>query len=184
MAARNPDAVANQGEFQAHRPREEPLTTHGHKPGVLLGNDTAPEFTAKTLPPGSAPTDRTFQPNNISEVPSQALNPDVLPSHGKESTHTTASSTLGGATSGDVHKGLGKPVQGQTSSELHGGKAGSGREGGLAGVGASGAASGAKMADERVQVHQRGLEREGGKFAGTKSDKTEVGAEELPNESA
>ncbi|KAI4168439.1 MAG: hypothetical protein LQ348_007496, partial [Seirophora lacunosa] len=131
MAARNADAMTNdQGEFQPHKPRDEPLSTHGHKPGVLVGNDTAPEFTAKTLPPGSAPADRTFKPNNISEVPGQADNPDVLRSHGKESTQTTAESTLGGATSGDVHQGLGKPIQGQSSSELHGGKAGAGREGG------------------------------------------------------
>ncbi|KAL9007671.1 MAG: hypothetical protein Q9173_007110, partial [Seirophora scorigena] len=116
-----------------------------HKPGVLVGNDNAPEFTAKTLPPGSAPADRTFKPNNISEVPGQADNPDVLRSHGKESTQTTAESTLGGATSGDVHQGLGKPIQGQSSSELHGGKAGAGREGGLVGVGVSGAKSGNQM---------------------------------------
>ncbi len=29
MASRNPDAVANQGEFHAARPRDEPLTTSG-----------------------------------------------------------------------------------------------------------------------------------------------------------
>ncbi|KAI4280205.1 MAG: hypothetical protein L6R35_005956, partial [Caloplaca aegaea] len=158
MAARNPDAMTNyQGEFQPHKPRDEPSTTHGHKPGVLVGNDTAPEFTAKTLPPGTAPADRTFAPNSTSEVPGQANNPDVLRSHGKESTYTTASSTLGGATSADVHQGLGKPVQGQSSSELHGGNtAGAGREGGLVGVGASGAPSGNQMVDERMQAGQRG----------------------------
>ncbi|KAL8918435.1 MAG: hypothetical protein Q9208_007340 [Pyrenodesmia sp. 3 TL-2023] len=184
MAARNADAMNNaQGEFQARQPREEPLTTHGHKPGVQVGNDAAPEFSAKTLPPGSAPESRTFKPNNISEVPGQADNPDVLRSHGKESTYTSASSTLGGATSADVHTGMGKPIQGQTSSELHGGKAGAGREGGLAGVGASGAPSGNQMLDERTQPNQRGVEKEGGALAGTKS-KTEIGADELPNESA
>jgi len=35
----------------------------------MVGNDNVQEFTAKTLPPGSAPTDRTFKPNNVSEVP-------------------------------------------------------------------------------------------------------------------
>ncbi|KAL8643421.1 MAG: hypothetical protein Q9226_008390, partial [Calogaya cf. arnoldii] len=124
MAARNPDSITNaQGEVHPSHPRDEPLTTHGHKPGVLVGNDAAPEFSAKTLPPGSAPKDRTFQPNNISEVPGQADNENVLRSHGKESTHTTASSTLGGATSGDVHTGLGKPVQGQNVSDRGGGLA-------------------------------------------------------------
>ncbi|KAL8809557.1 MAG: hypothetical protein Q9200_003315, partial [Gallowayella weberi] len=132
MAARNADSITNaQGEVHPSVPRDEPLTTSGHKPGILVGNDTAPEFSAKTLPAGSAPADRTFQPNATSEVPGQADNDNVLRSHGKESTHTTASSTLGGATSGDVHTGLGKPVQGQTSHD---------RGGGLAGVGASGAA--------------------------------------------
>ncbi|KAL8849540.1 MAG: hypothetical protein Q9221_005474 [Calogaya cf. arnoldii] len=177
MAARNPDSITNaQGEVHPSHPRDEPLTTHGHKPGVLVGNDTAPEFSAKTLPPGSAPTDRTFQPNNISEIPGQADNENVLRSHGKESTHTTASSTLGGATSGDVHTGLGKPVQGQNSSD---------RGGGLAGVGASGAASGNQMVDTEMQAGQRGMDKEGGDKAGEKGVKgSEVGADELPNESA
>ncbi|KAL8770507.1 MAG: hypothetical protein Q9209_003762 [Squamulea sp. 1 TL-2023] len=175
MAARNADSVTNaQGEIHPTMPRDEPLTTHGHKPGVLVGNDTAPEFSAKTLPPGSAPKDRTFQPNNISEVPGQAE--PSLRSHGKESTHTTASSTLGGATSGDVHTGLGKPVQGQNVSD---------RGGGLAGVGASGAASGNQRVDEEMRAGQRGLEKEGGDKAGKKGVKgSEVGADELPNESA
>ncbi|KAL8898427.1 MAG: hypothetical protein Q9207_006705 [Kuettlingeria erythrocarpa] len=185
MAARNADAMVNKGEFQPHKPRDEPLTTHGHKPGVKVGNDEAPEFSAKTLPPGSAPDSRTFKPNNVSEIPSQANNPDVLRSHGKEDTHTTASSTLGGATSADVHTGLGKPIHGQTSRELHGGKPGYGREGGLAGVGSSEAASSNQMADERTQPTQRGIEREEGVLAGRKpTDKTEVGAEDLPNEMA
>ncbi|KAL8710365.1 MAG: hypothetical protein Q9225_007301 [Loekoesia sp. 1 TL-2023] len=185
MAARNPDSMTNeQGEFQPHKPRDEPLTTHGHKPGVLVGNDTAPEFSAKTLPPGSAPDDRTFKPNNISEVPGQADNPDVLRSHGKESTHTTASSTLGGATSGDVYQGLGKPMQGQTRSETKGGKDIGGYGAGFVGIGASGAASGNQMADERMQPSQRGLEKEGADIAGKKVDHSAVGAEELPNESA
>ncbi|KAL8723953.1 MAG: hypothetical protein Q9166_008208 [cf. Caloplaca sp. 2 TL-2023] len=177
MAARNADSITNaQGEVHPSQPRDEPLTTHGHKPGVLVGNDTAPEFTAKTLPPGSAPADRTFKPNNISEVPGQADNPDVLRSHGKESTQTTASSTLGGATSGDVHQGLGKPVQGENTRD---------RGGGLAGVGASGAASGNQMVDEEMQAGQRGLEKEGGALAGKKGVKgSDVGADELPNESA
>ncbi|KAI4255108.1 MAG: hypothetical protein LQ352_002737 [Teloschistes flavicans] len=181
MASRNPDAMTNaQGEFQPHKPRDEPETTHGHKPGVLVGNDSAPEFSAKTLPPGSAPADRTFKPNNISEVPGQADNPDVLRSHGKESTLTTASSTLGGATSQDVHTGLGKPIQGQVASDAKGAQGG-----GLAGVGASGAASGNQMTDERTQPSQRGLEKEGGDLAGKRGgDKIEIGADELPNESA
>ena len=153
-----------------------------HQPGKLVGNDAAPEFSAKTLPPGSAPADRTFQPNPVSETPGQANNPDVLRSHGKESAQTTASSTLTGATSGDVYQGMGKPLQGQTTNESIGGQNEGGHGAGLAGVGASGVASGNQAADERVQTSQRGLEKEGGALAGTKGDKGAVGADELPNE--
>ncbi|KAL9598547.1 MAG: hypothetical protein Q9219_004449 [cf. Caloplaca sp. 3 TL-2023] len=205
MASRNPDSMTNaQGEFQPHKPRDEPSTTTGlplpslpplitntlpspfsqHQPGKLVGNDAVPEFSAKTLPPGSAPVSNTFQPNNLSETPGQANNPDVLRSHGKESTHTTASSTLGGATSGDMYQGLGKPVQGQSSSELRG--AVGEREGGMVGVGgAGGVPSGNQMVDERVQAGQRGLEKEGaGGVAGRKVDQGAEGADELPGESA
>ena len=45
----------------------------------------------------------------MNEVPGQADNPDVDGA-------TKASDTLVGATSADVHTGLGKPVQGQTLS--------------------------------------------------------------------
>ncbi|KAL8747240.1 MAG: hypothetical protein Q9190_000859 [Brigantiaea leucoxantha] len=185
MASRNADSITNaQGEVHPSKPRDEPLTTHGHKPGILTGNDTVPEFHAKTLPPGSAPADRTFKPNPVSEVPGQALNDSVERSHGKESTKTTASSTLGGATSGDVYTGLGKPMQGQTVSDTKGGKNPGGHGGGLVGVGASGAPSGNQMVDERMQESQRGLEREEGVLAGTRGDKGSVGADELPNEEA
>jgi hypothetical protein len=44
----------------------------------------------------------------------------------------SASDTLQGATSADVHTGLGHPGQGQTSSELHDGSRGGGQ--GLAGL--------------------------------------------------
>ena len=95
------------------------LPSHQHKPGVLAGEkDQAPEFSAKVLPPGSAPADRTFRPNPQSEVPGQADNEAVLRSHGKESTYTDANATLGGATSADVHTGYGHPGQGQSSNEL------------------------------------------------------------------
>ena len=83
-----------------------------------------------------------------------------------------------------MHTGLGHPGQGQTSQELHGGKAGEGRGGGLAGVGASGAASGNQMADERTQPNQRASEKEEGKYAGTRGDKADRAAENMPNETA
>ncbi|EMC92209.1 hypothetical protein BAUCODRAFT_27538 [Baudoinia panamericana UAMH 10762] len=121
---RNTDAVSNQmpgggsGEFHSKIERDEPLTTHGHKPGVLVGNDAAPEFSAKTLPPGSAPADRTFKPNNASDIPpSQQYRPDSEIE--ADAPQASASDTLGGATSGEVHTGIGKPIQGQSSKELH-----------------------------------------------------------------
>jgi len=125
-----------QGEFNPHKPRDEPLTTSGHKPGVNVGNDTAPEFHAQTLPAGSAPPSRTFQPNPVGETPGQADNDATLRSHGKESTYTNAIDTLGGATSGDVHTGLGHPGQGQLATEeRHEGKHTAKREGaGLEGL--------------------------------------------------
>ena len=151
---------------------------------MLVGNDTKPEFSAQTLPPGSAPASRTFQPNNISEVPGQADNDATLRSHGKESTYTTAESTLGGATSGDVNTGLGKPMQGQSSSELrHDGQNSGQKQGlGLAGL-QSGKYNTNQGVDERMDESQRSLESEHG-ARGTRGDKSELGAEDLPGESA
>jgi len=98
--------------------------------------DHAPEFQAKTLPPGSAPSDRTFQANPTDEVP-------VAASGGS----TSAQDTIGGATSGDVHTGLGKPVQGQSSSELH---SNTKIAGGLQNVGAGGVPSGADLGGSKA----------------------------------
>ena len=148
---------------------------------MLVGNDAVPEFHAKTLPPGTAPPDRTFQPNATSETPGQADNENVLRSYGKESTYTSAESTLGGATSGDVHTGLGKPMQGQSSYEQRHESKHEG--GGLLGRGASEVASGNQSADEKLDPRQRALERESGDIAGKKFS-TDKGADELPNESA
>ncbi|KAI9709117.1 MAG: hypothetical protein M1820_003563 [Bogoriella megaspora] len=117
-ATRNTDAVANQGgEFHSSVERSEPLTTHGHKPGVLASEaDRAPEFSAQTLPAGTAPRDRTFAPNANNEAPPlQDYSSNVDP----EAERTSAADTLGGATSGDVHTGLGHPGQGQSSAERH-----------------------------------------------------------------
>ncbi|KIW55894.1 hypothetical protein PV05_04602 [Exophiala xenobiotica] len=120
MAARNPDSMTNaQGEFNPHKPRSEPMEKHGHQIGVKASPaDNAPEFSAQTLPPGTAPKEATYQPNPVNEVPGQANNPDVLRSHGKEGVRTDPLSTMPGATSADVHTGLGHPGQGQTSTEI------------------------------------------------------------------
>ncbi|ETI27532.1 hypothetical protein G647_09723 [Cladophialophora carrionii CBS 160.54] len=120
MAARNADSMTNaQGEFHPRQPRAEPMEKHGHQMGQKTSpNDYAPEFSAKTLPPGTAPKESTFQPNATSEIPGQQFNDNVDRSHGKEGVRTDPLSTLPGATSADVHTGLGHPGQGQTSTEL------------------------------------------------------------------
>ncbi|TDZ27713.1 hypothetical protein C8035_v009465 [Colletotrichum spinosum] len=133
-ATRNIDSVNNkQGEFHPRVPRSEPLTTKGHAPGVKVGNDAYPEFHAETHPAGTAPAENSFAPDAASETPGQALNPDAHPAG------TTGALDFPGATSGDVHAGMGKPVQGQTSNELHGAKVRhrTGESAGLEGVGAS-----------------------------------------------
>lgn len=121
--------------------------------------DNTPEFSAEILPPGSAPAQNTFRPNTVSEVPGQADNEDTLRSQDKESTYTSASDTLGGATSGDVYTGYGHPGQGQTSSELrHDGEHHRKRQGG--GLESVGVSSGRGIASERVDERQRGLEHD------------------------
>lgn len=102
------------------------LTTQQHKPGVLTGNDAVSEFNAQTLPAGSAPSNATYT-SNVHDTPPQAPGNKI-----------PASETLGGQTSGEVHTGLGKPMQGMTSNELHhdGGKKSQGA-GGAEGVGGS-----------------------------------------------
>jgi hypothetical protein len=91
-----------------------------------VGNERIPEYHAETLPAGSAPEERTFAPNT-------AFRDDAVD---EESTATSAADSLGGATSADVNKGLGKPMQGETSrEERHERK----RQGhGVMGVGAEG----------------------------------------------
>ncbi|OJD30773.1 uncharacterized protein BKCO1_5600032 [Diplodia corticola] len=113
-------AVSNQeGEFSSKVPPSEPLEKGGHKPGVLATPaDHAGEFHIQTLPAGTAPASSTHAPQN---------DPEIAPGS------TTALDSLPGATSGDVHTGLGHPGSGQTSQELHH----DGNRGGLAGVGAT-----------------------------------------------
>ncbi|TVY65639.1 hypothetical protein LSUE1_G006976 [Lachnellula suecica] len=159
-ASRNSEAVSNQGEFHSSVPRSEPLTTKGHAPGVKVGNDAAPEFSAETLPAGTAPADRTFQPDTTSSIPGQANNPNVT-----KETWTSAQDTIGGATSADVHTGLGHPGSGQTSNELHGTEKRD--RNGLAGVGA----------DPSDPVRERGLDIDFPK--GTKG-KSGVNREDIP----
>jgi len=91
-----------------------------HKPGVKASpKDQVEEFKAQTLPPGSAPSDRTFRPNTQSEVPSQANDDATIDNDDAEETYTSAADTLCGATSADMNQGVGRPIQGQTSTEIH-----------------------------------------------------------------
>ena len=114
---------------------------------MKVGNDAAPEFSAQTLPAGTAPADRTFQPKPNSETSGQANNPDIA-----TESHTLASDTINGASSADVHQGLGMPVQGQSSQHLHGSGVAKGqKEGnGLVGV----------VADSSDSFRERALDHE------------------------
>ncbi|KAL3452258.1 hypothetical protein BJX65DRAFT_175655 [Aspergillus insuetus] len=118
-----------------------PLHQDKHAPGVKASPyDNKPEFSMETHPPGTAPAGSSFKPNPIDHSGEQGLNPNVERSHGKEPVKTTAEQTLMGATSKDVHKGLGHPGSGQTSTEMrHDGQhtrknPGHGLEGSLQGV--------------------------------------------------
>ncbi len=177
----NPDAVSGQGD-QFHsrvKPSEHlkdpvvsfnccqsmsfsSLTAVQHKPGVMASErDKAPEFHAQAVPQGTAPPDRLFKPNTASEAPPTS---DSTGEGDAESTEVSASDTLGGATSKDVHTGLGKPMQGETSAELrHDGQHGRKKEKlGLAGTGASEVGQGGKQVDphEPEFANQRGLDKE------------------------
>jgi len=116
------------------------------------------------VPPGTAPADRTFAPNTQSEVPGQANNPNI-----SKDTWTSAQDTISGATSADVHTGLGHPGSGQTSNELHGdgNYQGKRERQGLAGVGA----------DQTDSFRERGLDIDHPK--GTKG-KSGVNREDIP----
>ncbi|KAI1372514.1 hypothetical protein F4677DRAFT_264463 [Hypoxylon crocopeplum] len=112
-ASRNSESMAHQGEFRSRVPPAEPLTTTGHKPGVMVGNDAVPEFHMERHTPGTAPREHTFQPRPEGETPAEAPNVE-------SQRLTDPTDTLGGTTSQAVHTGFGKPVQGQSAAELHG----------------------------------------------------------------
>lgn len=137
--------------------------------------DFAPEFNAKTYPPGTAPEDSSYTARQVDKPGSQANNPDVERSHGKESTKTTAESTLRGATSQDVHRGLGHPGVGQTNTEIrHDGQHGRKHQSnGLEGVGTY-----RQDRFARSLADQRGIDRED-VYGGQHGDKGTLGAEDI-----
>jgi len=160
MASRNPDSLVNQGEFTARKPRSEPMTTKGHAPGVQVGNDAVPEFHAETHPPGTAPKQNTFKPNPQDDVSLQAQSSEPA-------ARTDVEDTLGGATSADVHTGLGKPVQGQSGQELHGDRhVGNRKNRERAGLEGTGASAGVDMASEKGADRPEGVSKgpEGSEF--------------------
>lgn len=80
-----------------------------HQPGRKVSpNDNVATFSAQSYPPGTAPKKDTYEPQN-----------DYNPPHGAGDDATQSwQDLLPGATSRDVYKGLGHPVQGQTSHEI------------------------------------------------------------------
>lgn len=129
------------------------------RPRNFSWDDAAPEFHAKAVPKGTAPKENLFAPNAQAEVPGQANNPNI-----NKDTWTDAPSTITGATSGAVHTGIGKPAQGQTSSELRDGRH---ERTGLTGVGA----------DQNDPIRERGMDIDFPK--GTKG-KSGVNREDIP----
>merc|ERR1712036_191875 len=145
--------------FSARKPGDEPMMTGGHQPGKLVSEaDRAPEFTAQTLPAGSAPADRTFKPNPVDDVPLTNSNP-------------AASDTVTGSTSADVHTGLGHPGQGQTSTELRhdGGHTSKKQSAGLEGVGATAASTRCDVAGAEDKIPEP-AERAAAENAGPSRD--------------
>ncbi|KAF1980107.1 hypothetical protein BU23DRAFT_522024 [Bimuria novae-zelandiae CBS 107.79] len=100
MSFNDASEAAEHSKFHSSTAPSEPLTSKGHQIGKLVGNDAVPEFHAQAVPTGTAPASNTFTPN-----------PDL----NNQCMYQEASSTIGGATSTDVHKGRGHPGQGQTS---------------------------------------------------------------------
>ncbi|POS75566.1 hypothetical protein DHEL01_v206048 [Diaporthe helianthi] len=166
----NLDSLTGQGEFHSKRPGSEPLTHKGHKPGVKVGNDAAPEFSAEVHEPGTAPSKDTHKPNPVSEVPGQAQNDDTT-------AQTDALDSLPGATSASVHNAtqFGKPLHGETSAEKHSAKP-QGRTGlaGHLGHGQS-AATGDGSAESKARATGADLE---GRAAQLKGQKGASGASE------
>ncbi|OGM49200.1 hypothetical protein ABOM_004039 [Aspergillus bombycis] len=165
--------------FHPSAGNSKPLTDKGHQPGRKVSpKDYAPEFHAETYPPGTAPASNSYTPNTQLEVGSQAQSPNV--EHGKGSVKTPAEQSLQGATSQDVHTGLGHPGGGQTSAELrHDGQTHRKNPGGgLESVGAN-----REPGLEREIPGLRGLGREEAQRS-QRGDKGALAAEDRQPESA
>lgn len=158
---RNSEPVATQhNEFHPRVPRSEPMTTKGHKPGVMVGKDAVPEFHAETHRAGTAPSENTFRPQ-----PKSAQDTTTV---------TDAASTLTGATSQDLNQGMGKPIEGMTSQEMHGFKRKKERSG-LEGINGS---AGVNF------IRRKGADLPEGVHKGVKASEGYIGAEERIPETA
>jgi hypothetical protein len=145
------DPLVAQGEFHASVPASKPTSGDKHAPGVKVGNDAAPEFHATTQPSGTAPASRTFESNTKSALPGQS------PELSNSGTWVDAESTITGASSQDVYKGMGKPVQGQTTGDL---RHQTSQRSGLEGVGAN----------AEDPISKRGLDKDVSKGGKTRDD--------------
>lgn len=141
----------------------------------MVGKDAVPEFEAKTLPPGSAPSSKTFAPNTS----------DVQADPSQINTEAQTAAAVPGSTSGDVHTGLGHPGSGMTSQELHNKTQ---QRQGVEGAGARGVlqsgidTSDPKFAEHRTlgsDVAETGRGNVGGPSA---EDRVPVGAEGVASE--
>lgn len=128
-------------------------------------------------------------------MPGQANNEDTLRAHGKESVYTKPLDTYPGATSADVNRGYGKPMQGQTSNEMrhegnhHRKHHGSGYEGhGATGhpKHSEGSIGNSQKVDPRYTADQRALDRDEAPpgVTGQRGDKGTLGAEDIPPQPA
>ncbi|KEZ42890.1 hypothetical protein SAPIO_CDS5323 [Scedosporium apiospermum] len=114
-ASRNPESLTNEGEFHARVPPSKPMMKGGHAPGVHLGKDAVPEFSAETYPPGTAPRENTYLPNPYDESGRRPSHPEM-----EKPTRKTSETAQGGA-SAESHRGKGQPGQGMTSKGSQGG---------------------------------------------------------------
>jgi hypothetical protein len=131
----NPDSVESGKPFSASRgstgasskaPQagwESSASELKHQPG----RDTAPQNTVEILPKGThLPPDRTFLPQNLERnVPAETRQDGV----GTGLTNAELRQTMGGATSGTVHQGLGMPGDQSENEKGSGGLARHGKGG-------------------------------------------------------
>ncbi|KAJ5199705.1 hypothetical protein N7491_009497 [Penicillium cf. griseofulvum] len=172
------DNAANpkQGAFKPSDPSRGPTNTGYQLGRKVEGTDPHPEYHAQAFPPGAAPASNSYASNPVSAVPGQANDLNMAAVQENDGTYTSPADTLVGATSEGVNRGLGKPMQGETSNELrNNGQHGRKRDTpGLEGVGTYRQNRGV----ERRFAEQRGLEKEEAVVSGTHGDKLDRPAEQ------